>query len=97
MVIHTAAAKVNDIECPSINGLFAKSHRYAKKIILRISNICLRLFFSHALILNKNPHLWMDTSKKLKDDFRKYHAVFLQLIFKRNTSLLLITVGTGNA
>jgi len=21
----------------------------------------LRLFFSHALILNKNPHLWMDT------------------------------------
>jgi hypothetical protein len=20
------------------------------------------LFFSHALILNKNPHLWMDTS-----------------------------------
>jgi hypothetical protein len=34
---------------------------YAQKIILGISFICLWLFFSHALILNKNPHLWMDT------------------------------------
>jgi len=51
-----------------------KSLRYAQKIIHGISNICLPapwnakpislgwLFFSHALILNKNPHLWMDTS-----------------------------------
>jgi len=39
-----------------INGLFAQSLRYAQKIILRISTICLRLFFSHALILNENPH-----------------------------------------
>jgi len=46
--------------CPSINGFFAQSRRYAQKIILDISSICLRLFFSHALILNKNPHLWMD-------------------------------------
>jgi len=39
-----------------INGLFAQSLRYAQKIILGISNICLWLFFSHALILNENPH-----------------------------------------
>jgi len=39
-----------------INGLFARSLRYAQKIILGISNICLWLFFSHALILNENPH-----------------------------------------
>jgi len=31
-----------------INGLFAQSLRYAQKIILGISNICLWLFFSHA-------------------------------------------------
>jgi hypothetical protein len=43
--------------CPSINGLFVQSLRYAQKIILGILNICLWLFFSHALILNKNPHL----------------------------------------
>ena len=57
------------ISCPSINGLFgvsqarlpAQSLRYAKKIILGISNRCLWLFFSHALILNNNPYLWMDT------------------------------------
>ena len=46
--------------CPSINGLFAQSLRYAQKIILGISNIYLWLFFSHALILNKNLHLWRD-------------------------------------
>ena len=39
-----------------INGLFTQSLRYAQKIILGISTICLRLFFSHALILNENPH-----------------------------------------
>jgi len=39
-----------------INGLFAQSLHYAQKIILGISNICLWLFFSHALILNENPH-----------------------------------------
>jgi len=39
-----------------INGLFAQFLRYAQKIILGISTIYLRLFFSHALILNKNPH-----------------------------------------
>jgi hypothetical protein len=39
-----------------INGLFAQSLRYAQKIILGISTICLWLFFSHALILNKNPY-----------------------------------------
>jgi hypothetical protein len=41
----------------SINGLFAQSLRYAQRIILGISTICLWLFFSHALSLNKNPHL----------------------------------------
>ncbi len=49
-------------QCPSINGLLAQSLRYAQKIILGISTICLWLFFRHALILNKNPHLWMDTN-----------------------------------
>ena len=39
-----------------IYGLFAQSLRYAQKIILGISTICLRLFFSQALILNENPH-----------------------------------------
>jgi hypothetical protein len=39
-----------------INGLFAQSLRYAQRIILGISTIYLRLFFSHALILNENPH-----------------------------------------
>ena len=39
-----------------------KSLRYVQKIILGILNICLWLFFSHALILNKNPHLWTDTN-----------------------------------
>ena len=55
--------------CLSINGLFAQSLRYVQKIILGILNICLWLFFSHALILNKNPHLWMDTNPKI---FMKY-------------------------
>jgi hypothetical protein len=49
------------VQCPSIHGLFVQSLRYAQKIILGISAICLWLFFSHALILNKNPNLWMDT------------------------------------
>ena len=38
------------------NGLFAQSLRYAQNLILGISNICLRLNFSHALILNENSH-----------------------------------------
>jgi hypothetical protein len=38
---------------------------YAQKLILEISIICLWLFFLHALILNQNPHLWMDTVKKI--------------------------------
>jgi len=37
------------------NGLFAQTRRYAQ-FILGISTICLRLNFSHAFILNKNPH-----------------------------------------
>ncbi len=35
--------------------LFAQSLRYAEKIILEISTICLWLFFKHALTLNENP------------------------------------------
>jgi hypothetical protein len=34
---------------------------YAQKIILGILHICLWLFFSHTLILNKNSHLWINT------------------------------------
>ena len=30
---------------------------YAQKLILEILNICLRLFLSNTLILNKNNHL----------------------------------------
>ena len=45
-----------------INGLFAQSLRYAQKIILGISTICLWLFFSHALILNENPHKSTESS-----------------------------------
>jgi len=45
-----------------INGLFAQSLRYAQKIILEISTICLWLFFSHALILNENPHKSTESS-----------------------------------
>jgi len=45
--------------CPSITGLFAQSLCYAQKIILEILNICLRLFFSHALILDKTlTYIW---------------------------------------
>jgi hypothetical protein len=38
------------------NCLFAQSLRYAQNLILGISVICLWLNFSHALILNENPH-----------------------------------------
>ena len=70
---------------PSINGLFgvsqaslpAQSLRYAKKIILGISDICLWLFFSQALILNKNPYLWMDNKGSRKNKF-----TFLALRFR---------------
>jgi len=38
------------------NGLFAQPRRYAQNFILGILTIYLRQNFSHALILNKNPH-----------------------------------------
>jgi hypothetical protein len=38
------------------NCLFAQFLRYAKNLILEISDICLRLNFSHALILNENSN-----------------------------------------
>jgi len=41
--------------------LFARYLRYAKKIILGISIICLLLFFSYALISNKNPSKLTDS------------------------------------
>ena len=47
--------------CLSINGYFTQPLRYARKLILGISTICLWLIFSHALILNKISHLWTDT------------------------------------
>jgi hypothetical protein len=40
-----------------INGLFAQSLRYAQKIILGISNICLRLFFFACLELEQKSLL----------------------------------------
>ena len=46
---------------PLIYGLFARYPRYVKKIIREISNICLRLFFSHALISNENSHKSTDS------------------------------------
>jgi hypothetical protein len=66
--------------CPSINGLFVQSQRYAQKIILGILYICLWLFFSNALIFNKNSHLWNDT-KPLRETpgqpsfYSKYLAI----------------------
>jgi len=45
-----------------IYGLFAQFLRYAQKIILGISSIYLWLFFSHALILNENPHKSTESS-----------------------------------
>ena len=56
--------------CPSINGLFALYLRYAQKITFAIATICLRLSFSHALILNKNPHLWKETNSAATLKFR---------------------------
>jgi hypothetical protein len=38
------------------NGLFAQHRRYAQNFILGILTICLRQNFSHASILNENPH-----------------------------------------
>ena len=63
--------------CPPINGLFAQSLRYVQKIIFGILNICLWLFFSHALILNKNPQLWMDTTKNLHQLLSKMATYFI--------------------
>jgi len=56
-----------------------KSLRDVQKIILGILNICLWLFFSHALILNKNPHLWMDTDlKSALTFFERNNSGYLQ-------------------
>jgi len=43
------------IDEPVEGCLFARYFRYAKKIILGISTICLWLFFSYFSISNKNP------------------------------------------
>jgi len=57
----------------SINGYFAQSLRYARKLILGISTLCRLvpadfpsgwLIFSHALILSKISPFWTDTRKK---------------------------------
>ncbi len=62
-------------ECLSINGYFAQYLRFAQKLILGISTICLWLFFLHASILNKISHFWIDTSEAL--------SKYLFLIFFR--------------
>jgi hypothetical protein len=49
--------------CPSINGLFAQSMRYAQKIILKISTIFLRLFFFACLDLEQKSS-FMDGHEK---------------------------------
>ncbi len=56
--------------CPSINGLFARYLRCAQKITFAMAAICLRLSFSHALILNKNSHLWKETNPGATLKFR---------------------------
>ena len=68
----------------------------AQKIILGIPNICLQLFLSHALILNKNPHLWMDTNY-LSYLFACYFFKSVQPYhFKQNTRLhFLVRVFKG--
>ena len=50
------------LTCLSINGYFAQSLRYVRKLILGISTICLWLIFSQVLILNKISHFWTDTN-----------------------------------
>ena len=60
---------VNPKKCLSINGHFVQYLRYARKLILGISTICLWLIFSHALILNKISHSWIDTKKLWEDVF----------------------------
>jgi len=45
----------NGIDEPVEGCFLARYLRYAKKIILGISNICLWLFFSNVLISNQNP------------------------------------------
>ncbi len=52
-----------------IYGLFARSLRYAEKIILQISIICLRLSFPPALITNENPHKSTDSFIQTKKTF----------------------------
>jgi hypothetical protein len=48
--------------CPSRNDQFARYRRCAKKLILGISTICLRLIFSHALISTKFAYFWTGTN-----------------------------------
>ena len=62
VLLHLVLPPGNLMYCLSGNGLFAEYLRYARKIILGILGICLRLFFSQALILTKNPHFWMDNN-----------------------------------
>jgi hypothetical protein len=63
-----------------LNGLFAKSLRYAQKIILGILKICLRLFFSQALILNKNPHLLLDPGWEIRTQFSHLYDKLIRVM-----------------
>jgi hypothetical protein len=47
------------------NVLFAQTLRYAQNFILGILSICLRENFSHALILDENPHFAQGSVDKL--------------------------------
>jgi len=66
---------------------------YAQKIILGILTICLWLFFSHALILNKNPQLWMGTNqpgqavKRNQKNVASSLPQFFQFIFQKNLAV----------
>ena len=64
-----------------INGVFAQSLRYAHKIIFRISTIYRRAFFSHALILNNNPHKSTGSSMTKNRNIQIYLVVFLLSFF----------------
>ena len=74
---------------PLINCFLVRYLRYAKKMILEISNICLWLFFSYVLISNQNPskstdsvianiYLVSTASKKAKEHEEEIDKIKIQ-------------------
>ena len=91
--------------CPSINGFFVRSLRYAQKIILGISNICLWLFFFECLDL-KRKSSFMDGHKSgpilaknriyLQTEGAPF-AIHLVTIYHSHLKTIQITFGSLNA